>query len=231
MVPMRHLHLILLLMVALHARTAWTAPWQAREADDGGSNDDAASWLDVGLEPSGHPGDPLKVDSSPTSSPVPVLKPASNLTAVPVDEGDAASRLGSSSEAPGGGMVTDVPVGKTFPAPQLDPVLESGWHHRETDQEAMKKEVFPEGRSNSVPVRAEETKAMQATGVLGDCCPVVSQCHLSYQDHYVSADFPQCSLLPVMSAAKAERVLGLKHLDRILQMMGNVTLAQMSLPL
>ncbi|KAM6387388.1 uncharacterized protein J5M81_008932 isoform 2-T2 [Pluvialis apricaria] len=207
MVPMRHLHLILLLMVALHARTAWTAPWQAREADDGGSNDDAASWLDVGLEPSGHPG------------------------AVPVDEGDAASRLGSSSEAPGGGMVTDVPVGKTFPAPQLDPVLESGWHHRETDQEAMKKEVFPEGRSNSVPVRAEETKAMQATGVLGDCCPVVSQCHLSYQDHYVSADFPQCSLLPVMSAAKAERVLGLKHLDRILQMMGNVTLAQMSLPL
>lgn len=32
MAPMRHLHLILFLLVALNARTVWTSPWQAQEA-------------------------------------------------------------------------------------------------------------------------------------------------------------------------------------------------------
>ncbi|XP_069658435.1 uncharacterized protein [Haliaeetus albicilla] len=50
--------------------------------------------------------------------------------AVLAGEGDAASRLGSRTEGPGDGMVTDGPVGRTLPAPRLDAVLQPGLHRR-----------------------------------------------------------------------------------------------------
>ncbi|XP_075370490.1 uncharacterized protein LOC142415711 [Mycteria americana] len=107
-------------------------PLCARESspDEGGGNGYPASWLDVGLEPVGHPGDPLKVDGFPTSWPLPVLEPESNPTAVPVGEGAPASRLGSRTEPPGDGMVTDVPAGRTFAAPRLDAAPQPGWRRR-----------------------------------------------------------------------------------------------------
>ncbi|KAM6197698.1 uncharacterized protein WM294_008105 [Sarcoramphus papa] len=49
---------------------------------------------------------------------------------VPVGEGDPASRLGSRTEPPGDGMVTEVPVGRTLPAPRLDAPLQPSWHRR-----------------------------------------------------------------------------------------------------
>ncbi|KAM6060051.1 uncharacterized protein LJ206_014470 [Theristicus caerulescens] len=176
MAPAQRLLLVLLLLVALHARAAWAAPWRARGADEGGGNGYPASRLDVGLEPLGHPGP------------------------VPAGEGDRASRLGSRSEAAGDRMVTDVPVGRTFPAPRLDAALQPGRHRRvprrakyhgkggkkclepsevlreilrelerghETHQEAVKSEVFPEGSSGSLPVPPKETEAMQAAGMPG----------------------------------------------------------------
>ncbi|XP_075370467.1 uncharacterized protein LOC142415701 [Mycteria americana] len=130
MAPARRLLLVLLLLVALHARVARAAPWRARGADEGGGNGYPASWLDVGLEPVGHPGDPLKVNGFPTSWPLPVLEPESNPTAVPVGEGAPASRLGSRTEPPGDGMVTDVPAGRTFAAPRLDAAPQPGWRRR-----------------------------------------------------------------------------------------------------
>ncbi|XP_029852178.1 uncharacterized protein LOC115333411 [Aquila chrysaetos chrysaetos] len=96
----------------------------------GGGNGYPASQLDVGLEPLGHPADPLKVNGFPTSWSTPVLEPESNPRAVPVGEGDPASWLGSRTEAPGDGMVTDVPAGRTLLAPRLDAVLQPGWHRR-----------------------------------------------------------------------------------------------------
>ncbi|KAM6060047.1 uncharacterized protein LJ206_014466 [Theristicus caerulescens] len=185
MAPAQRLLLVLLLLVALHARAAWAAPWRARGADEGGGNGYPASRLDVGLEPLGHPGP------------------------VPAGEGDRASRLGSRSEAAGDRMVTDVPVGRTFPAPRLDAALQPGRHRRvprrakyhgkggkkclepsevlreilrelerghETHQEAVKSEVFPEGSSGSLPVPPKETEAMQAAGM-----PVLSR---PREDHH-----------------------------------------------
>ncbi|KAM6060060.1 uncharacterized protein LJ206_014480 [Theristicus caerulescens] len=58
MAPAHRLLLILLLLVALHVRAAWAAPWRAQGADEGGGNGYPASRLDVGLEPLGHPGGP-----------------------------------------------------------------------------------------------------------------------------------------------------------------------------
>ncbi|KAM6248262.1 uncharacterized protein M6G45_010217 [Spheniscus humboldti] len=96
--------------------------------DEGGGDGYPASRLDVGLEPLGHPGDPLTADGFPTAWPIPVPEPESNAPAVPVGEGDPASRLGSRPEPRGDG--TDVPVGRTSPAPRLDAVLQPGWHRR-----------------------------------------------------------------------------------------------------
>ncbi|XP_075015537.1 uncharacterized protein LOC142086400 isoform X2 [Calonectris borealis] len=167
------------------------------EFDEGGGDGFPASRLDAGLEPLGHPGDPLIVKIFPTSWPVPVLEPESNPTNVPAGEGGPASRMGSRAEPPGDGVVTDGPVGRTLPAPQPDPALQPGWRRRgpsiaqyhaeggkkspepsqvlsnileelerahEMDQEAVQTEAFPEGSSGSLPVSAEETEAMQATG-------------------------------------------------------------------
>ncbi|KAM6060059.1 uncharacterized protein LJ206_014479 [Theristicus caerulescens] len=58
MAPAHRLLLILLLLVALHVRAAWAAPWRVQGADEGGGNGYPASRLDVGLEPLGHPGGP-----------------------------------------------------------------------------------------------------------------------------------------------------------------------------
>ncbi|XP_029861774.1 uncharacterized protein LOC115337546 [Aquila chrysaetos chrysaetos] len=127
MAPARRL---LILLVALHVRAVWAARWQAQGADEGGGSGYPASRLDAGLEPLGHPADPLEDGGFPTSRSLPVREPESNPTAVPAGEGDAASRLGSRTEASGDGMVTDGPVGRTFPAPRLDAVLQHGRHRR-----------------------------------------------------------------------------------------------------
>ncbi|XP_074692814.1 uncharacterized protein LOC141928460 [Strix aluco] len=124
----RHLLLILLLLVALHARAARAAPWRPRGADEAGGSGYPASRLDVGLEPLGHPRDPLEVDGFPTSSSVPVLEPESSPTDVPVGEGDAASRPGPGTEPAGDGV--DVPAGRAFPAPRPHPAPESDWRRR-----------------------------------------------------------------------------------------------------
>lgn len=71
------------------------------------------------------------------------------------------------------------------------------------------------GCAESVPVPAEETEALQATGAPGLLC--------------VGRLFPQCPLLQATSPVKAESILGSRRLDHILQMMGNVTLERMSL--
>ncbi|GAB0194576.1 hypothetical protein GRJ2_001922900 [Grus japonensis] len=172
MAPTHRLLLVFLLLVALHARAAWAAPWRAQGADEDADN--GGAWLDVDLEPLEHPG------------------------AVPAGEGDPTSQLGSRSEAPADRMVTDVPVGRTFPAPQLDAVPQAGWHRRgppraryhqaeggkkrpepspllrkmldeverrhETDREAVKKLLFPDGSSGSLPVPPDEAQATQGAG-------------------------------------------------------------------
>ncbi|XP_075618713.1 uncharacterized protein LOC142603224 [Balearica regulorum gibbericeps] len=186
MAPTHRLLLVFLLLVALHARAARAAPWRAQGADEDANN--GASRLDVDLEPLEHPG------------------------AVPAGEGDPASRLASRSEAPADRMVTDVPEGRTFPAPRLDAVPQAGWHHRgppraryhqpeggkkrpepspllkkmldeverrhETDREAVKKLLFPDGSSGSLPVPPDEAQAMQGAGT-----PVLSE---SGEDHQAS---------------------------------------------
>ncbi|XP_054694670.1 uncharacterized protein LOC129211499 [Grus americana] len=192
MAPTHRLLLVFLLLVALHARAAWAAPWRAQGADEDADN--GASWLDVDLEPLEHPG------------------------AVPAGEGDPTSRLGSRSEAPADRVVTDVPVGRAFPAPQLDAVPQAGWHRRgppraqyhqaeggkkrpepspllrkmldelerrhKTDREAVKKLLFPDGSSGSLPVPPDEAQATQGAGT-----PVLSE---SGEDHQASrCDFFQ----------------------------------------
>ncbi|XP_054668098.1 zinc finger CCCH domain-containing protein 18-like [Grus americana] len=190
MAPTHRLLLVFLLLVALHARAAWAAPWRAQGADEDADN--GASWLDVDLEPLEHPG------------------------AVPAGEGDPTSRLGSRSEAPADRVVTDVPVGRAFPAPQLDAVPQAGWHRRgppraqyhqaeggkkrpepspllrkmldelerrhKTDREAVKKLLFPDGSSGSLPVPPDEAQATQGAGT-----PVLSE---SGEDHQASRFFP-----------------------------------------
>ncbi|GAB0194573.1 transmembrane protein 40 [Grus japonensis] len=186
MAPTHRLLLVFLLLVALHARAARAAPWRAQGADEDANNGD--SWLDVDLEPLEHPG------------------------AVPAGEGDPTSQLGSRSEAPADRVVTDVPVGRTFPAPQLDAVPQAGWHRRgppraryhqaeggkkrpepspllrkmldelerrhETDRETVKKLLFADGSSGSLPVPPDEAQATQGAGT-----PVLSE---SGEDHQAS---------------------------------------------
>ena len=82
----------------------------------------------------------------------------------------------------------------------------------------MQKEAFSEGSSGSLPASAKETEAMQATSTPGNCCPVLSRCHPS-GSLCVSRLFPRCPLLHLTSAAKAESVLGSRHLERVPQMM------------
>ncbi|CAM9365027.1 unnamed protein product [Bubo scandiacus] len=143
----RRLLLLILLLVALHARAARAAAWRARGADEAGGSGYPAYRGDVGLEPLPHPGgkcnfpsNPL-VDGFPTSSSAPVPEPESSPTAVPVGEGDAASRPGPGTEPVGDGsrgddgsfsgcLVTDVPAGRDFPAPRLRPAPKSGWRRR-----------------------------------------------------------------------------------------------------
>ncbi|CAM9367610.1 unnamed protein product [Bubo scandiacus] len=137
----RRLLILILLLVALHARAARAAPWRARGADEAGGSGYPAYRGDVGLEPLPHPGDPLEVDGFRTSSSAPVPEPESSPTAVPVGEGDAASRPGPGTEPAGDGsrgddgsfsgcLVTDVPAGRDFPAPRLRPAPKSGWRRR-----------------------------------------------------------------------------------------------------
>ncbi|KAM6121223.1 uncharacterized protein FYW35_005015 [Pterocles gutturalis] len=52
----------------------------------------------------------------------------------------------------------------SFPASLPVPVSTAESNPAETDQEAVKQEVFPEGSSVSLPVPAEEAEAPQATG-------------------------------------------------------------------
>ncbi|XP_071669441.1 uncharacterized protein [Patagioenas fasciata] len=227
---------LLLLLVALHARTAQAAPLQAQGADRGGGPDQS-SRLAVGLEPLGRPGP------------------------VPVGQGDPGSHPGSRMEAPGDAV--DVPVGRTFPAPRLDAGLQPGWRRRglprpkyqaeggkkppeasefrkqilkelqgghDTDRKAVQKEAFPEGSSHSLPVPGGKLEGMRDTGRPGNCCPVISRCH-PLGPGCGSRLFPQCPLLHVTSAAKAESVLSWGPLDPIPQMVGNGTLLRMYLPL
>ncbi|XP_029861775.1 uncharacterized protein LOC115337547 [Aquila chrysaetos chrysaetos] len=78
MAPARRLLVLLVLVVALHVRAVWAAPWRARGAGEGGGSGYPASRLDAGLEPLGHPADPLEVGGFPTSRSVPVREPESN---------------------------------------------------------------------------------------------------------------------------------------------------------
>ncbi|XP_050769752.1 uncharacterized protein LOC127027941 [Gymnogyps californianus] len=59
-----------------------------------------------------------------------VLEPLRHPGAMPVGDSDPASRLGSRTEPLGDGMVTEVPVGRTLPAPRLDAPLQPSWHRR-----------------------------------------------------------------------------------------------------
>ncbi|XP_054693655.1 uncharacterized protein LOC129211146 [Grus americana] len=292
MAPTHRLLLVFLLLVALHARAAWAAPWRAQGADEDADN--GASWLDVDLEPLEHPGAVPAGEGDPTSqlgsrseapadcvvTDVPVgrafpapqldavpqagwhrrgppraqyhqpeggkkrpepspllremldelerrhdedadngaswldvdLEPLEHPGAVPAGEGDPTSQLGSRSEAPADRVVTDVPVGRAFPAPQLDAVPQAGWHRRgppraqyhqpeggkkrpepspllremldelerrhKTDREAVKKLLFPDGSSGSLPVPPDEAQATQGAGT-----PVLSE---SGEDHQAS---------------------------------------------
>ena len=45
------------------------------------------------------------------------------------------------------------------------------------DRETVEKEALQEGGSEAVPVSDAEEGAIQSTGVPGNCCPSVSQCH------------------------------------------------------
>ncbi|XP_068264654.1 uncharacterized protein [Nyctibius grandis] len=98
MVPARRHLLLILLLVALHARAARAAPWRARQADEDDGSPYPASQLDVALDPLEQPGDPLQVDGFPTYWPLPVLNPESR----PTDEDD----------------------GSPYPASQLDVALD-----------------------------------------------------------------------------------------------------------
>ncbi|XP_074878333.1 uncharacterized protein LOC142028274 [Buteo buteo] len=72
---------------------------------------------------------------------------------------------------------------------------------REMDRETVEKEAFQEGDSHAVPVSDEKTGAIQSTGVPGNCCPSVIQCHES-KSLCVCSLFPWCPLLHILSAAK-----------------------------
>ncbi|XP_054694126.1 uncharacterized protein LOC129211294 [Grus americana] len=168
----RLLLLLLFLLVALHARAARAAPYRARGADEDGGDGYPASELDVGLEPSGHPGDPLVVGGFPTSWPVPVLEPERSPTALPVGEGDPVSRLGSRTEPPavrvGRPRAKNHAEGGKKSLESLEVLkqaLEELEKRHETDQEAGQEQAFPEGSSGLLPPFVKETEAMQGTGM------------------------------------------------------------------
>lgn len=52
-----------------------------------------------------------------------------------------------------------------------------------------------------MPVSGERTGAIQSTGVPGNCCPSVTQCHKS-NSLAVGRLFPWCPLLRIVSAAR-----------------------------
>ncbi|XP_032555219.1 uncharacterized protein LOC116792429 [Chiroxiphia lanceolata] len=62
------------------------------------------------------------------------------------------------------GSPAGVSAGRTFPAPLLIPLHKPSSHHREMDQGAVQKLMFPEGSSGSVPGSAEGREAMPGTG-------------------------------------------------------------------
>ncbi|XP_054694712.1 uncharacterized protein LOC129211521 [Grus americana] len=206
--------LLLFLLVALHARAARAAPCRARGADEDGGDGYPASELDVGLEPSGHPGDPLVVGGFPTSWPVPVLEPERSPTALPVGEGDPVSRLGSRTEPPavrvGRPRAKNHAEGGKKSLESLEVLkqaLEELEKRHETDQEAGQEQAFPEGSSGLLPPFVKETEAMQGTGMPGNRCPVVSWGHPS-GSLCGGRLSPRCPLLRFTSAAKAEGVWG-----------------------
>nr|XP_021138912.1 uncharacterized protein LOC110356442 [Columba livia] len=137
---------LLLLWVALHARTAQAAPWRARGAD-GGGGPDQSSRLAVGLEPLGRPGP------------------------VPVGQGDPGSRPGSRMEALGDAVGLpraeyQAEGGKKPPeAPEFrKQILKKSQGGRDMDRKAVQKEAFPEGSSRSLPVPGGKLEGMRDTG-------------------------------------------------------------------
>lgn len=72
---------------------------------------------------------------------------------------------------------------------------------KEMDRETVEKEALQEGGSHTVPVSDEKMRAIQSTGVPGNCCPLVIQCHQS-KSLCVCRLFPWCPLLHIVSAAK-----------------------------
>ncbi|CAM9365330.1 unnamed protein product [Bubo scandiacus] len=173
----RRLLILILLLVALHARAARAAPWRARGADEAGGSGYPAYRGDVGLEPLPHPGDPLEVDGFRTSSSAPVPEPESSPTAVPVGEGDAASRPGPGTEPAGDGVgppraKNPAEGGKKSPEPSkvLKETLEELERGHGTDREAAQETAFPERSNGSLPASATETKATRAPGT-----PVISK--------------------------------------------------------
>lgn len=69
------------------------------------------------------------------------------------------------------------------------------------DRETVEKEALEEGGSPSLPVSDGKTGAIQPSGVPGNCCPSVIQCHIS-KSLGVCRLFPWCWLLPMVSAAE-----------------------------
>ena len=72
---------------------------------------------------------------------------------------------------------------------------------KELDRETVEEEALQEGGSQAVPVSDEKKGAIQSTGVPGNCCPLVSQCHKSKSPCSCRL-VPWCPPLHIVSAAK-----------------------------
>ncbi|XP_023800806.1 uncharacterized protein LOC111941835 isoform X1 [Cyanistes caeruleus] len=82
----------------------------------------------------------------------------------PLGEGDAASRPTPRTEALGGGEVTGVSAGRSFPAPGLVAAPKPDSHRRVVDQKAKYKKALPRGSSGSLAASTAGKKAMPGTG-------------------------------------------------------------------
>ncbi|XP_050769754.1 uncharacterized protein LOC127027942 [Gymnogyps californianus] len=110
---------------------------------------------------------------------------------MPVGDSDPASRLGSRTEPLGDGMVTEVPVGRTFPAPRLDAALEPSWHRR--------------GPPRAKPQAEGGKKSPEASEVLRQMLEELERGHESEREAVRKEAFPEGSSgsLPV-SAKETE---------------------------
>ncbi|CAM9367300.1 unnamed protein product [Bubo scandiacus] len=163
----RRLLLLILLLVALHARAARAAPWRARGADEAGGSGYPAYRLDVGLEPLRHPGG--KGDDGSFSGCL--------VTDVPAGRDFPAPRLRPAPESGWchrGPPRTKNPAegGKKSPEPSdnVKKILQELERGHGTDQEAAQETAFPKRSSGSLPASATETKATRAPGT-----PVISK--------------------------------------------------------